>query len=151
MSYQSSCEGFDPDPCLSYSNCTQSDYIGNWTEICCQPEEVKDSRYFMLSVIGGVATVGAVCNFITISTFIYLYCFPERIKKKFCQEFSMIKDPVFFLILNLSICDFLYCVIGLPSYWIIYYYGYFPFSERMCKYFGFFRKLIGDDPNKFKK
>eukprot|EP00092_Neocalanus_flemingeri_P002879 GFUD01003078.1.p1 GENE.GFUD01003078.1~~GFUD01003078.1.p1 ORF type:complete len:322 (+),score=42.73 GFUD01003078.1:112-966(+) len=54
----------------------------------------------------------------------------------------MVSDPVFFLILHLSFCDLLYCLIGLPSYWSVYYYGYYPFSEELCKYFGFFRKLI---------
>ena len=138
------CAGFVPNPCISYTNCTGSSFIPNWTEICCQPQSVKNTRYWMLFVIGAVGSIGTVCNIITISTFIYLYCFPERIKRKFGQEFSMVRDPVFFLILHLSFCDLLYCVIGLPSFWMVYYHGYFPYSEEMCKYFGFFRKLIGN-------
>ena len=141
---QLSCEGFTPHPCYSYKNCTGSEFVSNWTEFCCQPPSVRSSRPLMLFVIVGVGTVGTVCNFITISSFIYLYCFSKRIKKKFGQEFTMIKDPVFFLVLNLSICDFLYCVIGLPSYWSIYYHGYFPYSDGICKPSAFFRKLMSN-------
>ena len=137
------CDGFVPDPCFSYTNCTGSDYVSNWTEFCCQPQAVKNTRIWMLFVIGVVGMVGTVCNIITISTFTYLYCFANRIKRQFNQEFTMTSDPVFFLILHLSLCDLLYCVIGLPSYWSVYFYGYYRYSEMMCKYFGFFRKCLG--------
>eukprot|EP00092_Neocalanus_flemingeri_P046236 GFUD01051994.1.p1 GENE.GFUD01051994.1~~GFUD01051994.1.p1 ORF type:complete len:371 (-),score=35.09 GFUD01051994.1:296-1408(-) len=136
------CDGFAPNPCVSYTNCTGSAFIANWTEVCCQPMAVKNTRYAMLSVIGLVGIVGTVCNIITISTFIYLYFFAERIKKKFGHEFAMVKDPVFFLILHLSFCDLLYCIFGLPSYWIVHYHGYFPYSEEMCKYSAFTRNVL---------
>ena len=98
----------------------------------------------MLSVIGTVGIIGIVCNIITISTFLYLLCFPERIRRKFCQVFSaLVEDPVFFLILHMSCCDLLYCIVGLPSYWSVYYNGYFPYSEAMCKYIAFFRNALG--------
>ena len=108
-----------------------------------QISAVKNTRIWMLFVIGVVGMVGTVCNIITISTFTYLYCFANRIKRQFNQEFTMTSDPVFFLILHLSLCDLLYCVIGLPSYWSVYFYGYYRYSEMMCKYFGFFRKCLG--------
>eukprot|EP00092_Neocalanus_flemingeri_P012153 GFUD01013101.1.p1 GENE.GFUD01013101.1~~GFUD01013101.1.p1 ORF type:complete len:379 (-),score=55.89 GFUD01013101.1:514-1557(-) len=119
-----------------------SGFITNWTEFCCQPLSVRNTRAVMLSVIGIVGIIGTVCNIITISTFLYLYFFPQRIRKQFGQEFAMIKDPVFFLILHLSFCDLLYCIIGLPSYWSVYYYGYYPYSEAMCKYSAFFRNTL---------
>eukprot|EP00092_Neocalanus_flemingeri_P009136 GFUD01009837.1.p1 GENE.GFUD01009837.1~~GFUD01009837.1.p1 ORF type:complete len:404 (+),score=49.92 GFUD01009837.1:222-1433(+) len=136
------CDGFAPNPCISYTNCTGSAFIAGWTDVCCQPMAVKNTRYAMLSVIGLVGIVGTVCNIITISTFIYLYFFAERIKKKFGHEFVMVKDPVFFLILHLSFCDLLYCIFGLPSYWIVHYHGYFPYSEEMCKYSAFTRNVL---------
>ena len=96
----------------------------------------------MLSIIGMVGVVGTFCNILTISTFGYLYFFPVRIKEKFGQEFAMTKDPVFLLILHLSFCDLLYCVSGLPTYWDVYYHGYYPHSHAMCQYSAFFRNTI---------
>ena len=137
------CSGFDPEPSVSYTNCTGSGFISNWTVFCCQPLVAKDWRYPMLSLIGIVGIVGVVCNIITIITFMYLCCFKERIKSKFGHDFSMVEDPVFYLILHLSLCDLFFCTFGLPSYWIIYYHGYFPFSEDICKFSAFFRNIIG--------
>ena len=140
----SNCSGFVPDPCVDYPNCTGSGFIPGWTEQCCQPESVKNTREVMLSVIGVVFIVGTICNVITIITFIYLCCFPERIRRKFGQEFTMlVKDPVFYLIFHLSICDLLCCIFGLPSYWIVHYDGYFPYSQEMCKLSAFVRNVLG--------
>ena len=145
MPTASICEDFQPQPCVSYTNCTMSDFIMNWTEHCCQPEAVKDSRIAMLIVIGFVGIAGTICNILTISSFCYVYFFHSRIKRKFGQEFKMITDdPVFFLILHLSFCDFLYCVFGLPTYWDVYYFGYYPYSEQMCIYAAFFRNTLGN-------
>ena len=139
------CRGFVPQPCFSYTNCTLSGFIHNWTEYCCQPESVRSTRTPMLSVIGFVGITGIVCNMVTIFSFLYLYFFHQRIKTKFGQDFkSITDDPVFFLILNLSVCDLLYCVVGLPSYWDMYYYGYYPYSESMCKYTVFIRDSLGN-------
>jgi hypothetical protein len=140
---QDVCGGFVPQPCFSFTNCTRTGFIANWTEFCCQPVSVKNNRIWMLSMIAGVGIIGTVCNILTIITFLYLYYFPQRIKRKFNQEFTMIQDPVFFLILHLSFCDFLHCVAGLPTFWSVYYNGYFPYSEAVCKYSAFFRNSIG--------
>ena len=137
------CEGFVPQACPSFINCTGSQFIPNWTDVCCQPESVKDTRYWMLSIVGVVGIAGTICNIITISTFVYLYFFSARIKKKFGLEFGLTKDPVFLLILHLSFCDLLYCVSGLPTYWDVYYNGYYPHSHDMCKYTAVFRNTIG--------
>ena len=141
------CTGFFPDPCISYTNCTGSGFVENWTESCCQPQAIRDTRLLYLIVIGCVGIVGTVCNVITVFTFIYLYCFGNRIKRNFNQNFAGItEDPVFFLILHLSICDLFYCIIGLPSHWIVYYNGYFPYYDWMCSYSAFFRHFIGNLP-----
>ena len=136
------CAGFVPDPCISYTNCTGSGFVENWTELCCQPQSIQETKYFYLAVIGCIELVGTICNIITVFTFIYLYWFPERIKIKYNQDFAMTKDPVFLLISHLSFCDLLYCIIGLSSYWSVYYYGFFPYSARLCMYSAFFRYFI---------
>ena len=143
------CSGFVPEPSFSYTNCTGSGFIPNWTEFCCQPLAVRDFQYPMLSLIGVVGIGGVVCNTITILTFIYLCCCKERIRRKFGHDFSMVKDPVFYLILHLSFCDLLFCIFGLPSYWIVYYNGYFPFSDNICKFSAFFRNIIGSSFKSF--
>ena len=139
---QDVCRGFVPQPCISYTNCTMTGFIPNWTEFCCQPTPVKNTRELMLSVLGVVGIIGTICNIIAISTFLYIYFFPQRIRRKFNQEFTMTQDPVFFFILHLSVCDLLHCVIGLPTYWSVYYYGYYPYSMDVCKYMAFFRNSI---------
>ena len=139
------CTGFIPNPSISYTNCTMSWFISNWTECCCQPIVVKNTKFLILSIISILGIIGTVCNIISISSFLYLYSFPERIRIKFGQEFSMLtKDPVFLIILHLSFCNLLYCIGCLPSYWIEYYYGYYPYSQAMCKFSAFFRISIGN-------
>ena len=132
------------DPCISYTNCTGSDFVRNWTEHCCQPGSIRNIKVYILSVIGCVGAIGIICNTINFFTFIYLFCCKKRIKHKFGQDFSMItEDPVVFLILHLGLCDLLYCVIGLPSYWTFFYFGFFPYSERLCTILAFLRYTIG--------
>ena len=106
------CQDFSPEPCETYPECTEDNFISNWTEFCCQPEDVKATREAMLSVIGIVFVSGSICSLFTLSTFIYLSCLPERIQQKFGQEFTMIRDPVFYLIMHLNFSDFLYCIFG---------------------------------------
>ena len=121
-----------------------SNFIENWTDVCCQPESVKSTRTAMLCVIGTVALLGTLCNLFNMSTFSYLLIFKNRIRRKFGQDFSMIvEDPVFYFFFNLSLCDFLYCTTGLPTYWGVYYYGYFPASDVLCRFSAFFRNTVG--------
>ena len=137
------CGNFVPQLCVSYTNCTSTGFIANWTEFCCQPMPVRNASMYMLSIIGIVGIIGTICNIKTIITFLYLYYFPLRIKRKFNQEFTMTQDPAFFLILlHLSLCDFLHCIFGLPTFWIVYYHGYFPYSDAACKYSAFLRNSI---------
>eukprot|EP00092_Neocalanus_flemingeri_P004942 GFUD01005315.1.p2 GENE.GFUD01005315.1~~GFUD01005315.1.p2 ORF type:complete len:111 (+),score=22.25 GFUD01005315.1:46-333(+) len=94
-----------------------SGFISNWTEFCCQPTAVKNTKILMLTVIGSSGIIGTVCNLITITTFLYLYFFPHRIRRKFNQEFTMLtQDPVFLIILHLTFCNLLHCIAGLPTY-----------------------------------
>ena len=113
------CESIDPKHCISFVNCTGSSFIPNWTDRCCQLQSVKDARVWILSIIGIISTVGTKCNILTISTFAYLYFFPQRIRRKFGQEFSMTRDPAFLLILHLSFCDTVWLVYLLIGMYII--------------------------------
>ena len=54
------CLGYVPDPYISYSNCTESEFISNWTELCYQPLALREMLYLILPVIGVVGIVGVV-------------------------------------------------------------------------------------------
>ena len=47
--FAGTCESIPAQTCYSYVNCTGSDFWYNWTDKCCQPLEVKDWRFLMLS------------------------------------------------------------------------------------------------------
>ena len=131
--------------CVSFTNCTQSQFIVSWTEGCCQPKPLQDLRILILFFIGTIGIVGVICNAVTLSTFFYLFICNKRIKLLYNQDFdSITQDPVFFFIFNLLTCDFLYCLIGLYFIWISHFYGYFPHSLEMCKYTAFARYCLGE-------
>ena len=122
------CENFVPQLCISNIS---TGFMSNCTEFCCQPLPVRNASVYMLSIIGIVGIIGTIFNIMTICTFLYLYYFPLRIKRKFNQEFTMTEDPVLFLILHLSLCDLLHCIFGPPTFWIVYYHGHFPYSDGL--------------------
>ena len=80
------CVGFDLDPCVSYTNCTESGFISYWTELCCQPVALRKTHFWMLSVIGVIGVIGIICNSITIITFSYLCCFTEQLRRSFAKS-----------------------------------------------------------------
>ena len=128
---------------VSYTNCTSDAFVPNWTELCCQPEVVKDWQNIYVTAMSFFIILGSLSNMTTILSFLYLLIFFKRIQRIFSQTFSMTKDPVFFLILNLSVCDLLYCTVGLVPHWLVYYYQYFPLSNTLCKYTAVIRTIAG--------
>lgn len=129
--------------CVPFENCTGSHFHPNWTDSdSCQPKVVRDVRELMLTSTGLVCFIGITVNTLTLMTFLYLHIFHDRIKKRFGQDFTMIRDPLVVLLAHLCFCDLLYCFIGLPSYWLVYYYGYWPGSHQSCSYIAFTRDLI---------
>jgi len=137
------CPGISTDQFNSYTNCTGSGEINlTLQRHCCLPSDVRSMGLLYTSFVGIIDITGIVCNIFTIITFGYLCCFTERIKNKYNHYFSMVQDPVFYFILHLSVCDLLFCIFGIPSYWVIYFYGYFPFPENACKISTFVRNII---------
>merc|ERR1712107_300037 len=136
-------EAFAPLQCTAYPNCTSSDYVQGWSEENCIPSSIKNIRLVSLSIIGIVGIVGVIANATVLSSFLYVNIFKERIRKIFGRDrFSYMNEPIFLLICHLSFCDLLYCLIGLPSYWFIYYNGYFPWSHNACKGIAFMSNSI---------
>ena len=133
---------FSRNDAISYTNCTS--YTKNWTDLCCQPQSAKDMRLVAVTTLGIFIIVGIITNLITITTFVYLLMCQKRIEKKFSRRFTITNDPVFFLILNLSFSDFLYFTVGLVSHWLVYFYGYFPMPEAICKGTAMARFILGN-------
>ena len=128
---------------VSYTNCTIDEFDPNWTELCCQRKAVKDLQIINVTMMSFFIMLGSLSNMATIFSFLYLLIFFKRIQRIFSQTFSITKDPVFFLILNLSVCDLIYCTVGLAPHWLVYYYQYFPLSNTLCKYTAVIRTIAG--------
>ena len=107
-----------PQRCFNYENCTGSNYIPNWTENHCVPQSVQEIRDVSLSVIGVVGIIGVAANVIVLSAFLYVISCKTGLSRRFIsREFSYMRQPIFVLICHLSVCDLLYCLVGLSSYW----------------------------------
>merc|ERR1719187_1406114 len=61
---------------------------------------------------------------------------------RYGREFSILQTSQAVLILHLSLCDLLYCVIGFPHFIQVYILGYYPYSSDSCWYLAMFRNLI---------
>ena len=108
---------FKPVKCEVYINCTATDYIPGWSEQCV-PESVKEVKDVSLVVFAIVEIIGIVLNTIVIAAFLYVLTCQRRIRQKFLRdEFTLTRKPLFVLFCHLSICDLLYCIFGLPTYW----------------------------------
>ena len=73
-----------------------------------------------------VFLIGFFGNLVTIATIIFA-------RRNHPQEFTIFSHSSTPLLIHLGICDILYCVVGLPSFAIIFHAGYFPFPELSCK------------------
>ena len=72
-----------------------------------------------------VLTIGGGGNLLTLISVPYAYY-------KYRSSFPHLWNSVTLLMLHLSICDILYIIIGVPTYVVVYIYGYFPYNEWMC-------------------
>ena len=136
------CGPFTPQRSYNYLNCTSSDYVQPWSECCCQPENVKLIGSHMVVIIAVIAIVSIILNIITFTTLCYVNFFYKRIRVKFGREFILLTNPIFLLIRHLNLLDLLYSTVALPTYWLDYYYGYFPLSANTCTLLSFFRKTV---------
>ena len=122
--------------CAPFLNCT-ADLIDSVANIShCQPPAVQNisslmlsstgerrtgavkmTPYFVFVSAGLVCSVGVLVNTLILIMFLYHHICQDRIHRNFGQDFSMTREPMVTLIIHLSICDLLYCLIGLPSYW----------------------------------
>ena len=82
------------------------------------PASVAGFRSLYLPVIGAVEAIGIVANSLVLLSFLYVITCHKRIMRKFGRTRpAFMGQPIFILVCHLSICDLLYCLVGLPSYW----------------------------------
>ena len=60
------------DPFIDYHNCTGSNIIPNFTSNCCQPDEVKNIRTYVLVYLSFLSFVGFTVNIYSVITLTYI-------------------------------------------------------------------------------
>ena len=69
--------------------------------------ETQFWHFFILSVAWLVMVVGCLGNLLTLAAIPY-------VRRRYPAEFSLLQLPVTDLLINLSVCDLVYCGFGLP-------------------------------------
>ena len=121
-----------PNPCVTTERIVNSSTIQN-----CVPNVLKDSRIRNSLILNQflILTIGGGGNLLTLLSVPYVYY-------KYQSSFPYLWNPVTLLMLHLSICDMCYVLIGVPTYVVVYIYGYFPGTEVMCWVLASLRHLV---------
>eukprot|EP00088_Acartia_fossae_P016298 TRINITY_DN1911_c0_g1_i8.p1 TRINITY_DN1911_c0_g1~~TRINITY_DN1911_c0_g1_i8.p1 ORF type:complete len:402 (+),score=22.83 TRINITY_DN1911_c0_g1_i8:484-1689(+) len=82
-----------------------------------------------------VMIIGVFGNLLTLSSVSYCYVKCKR-------DFPGFDNHVYILMLHLSLCDLLYCLVGLPPQIYIYHSEGLPYSAHICKILSSVRNLI---------
>ena len=117
--------------CQSARQCTSdSDYDGLYEEReGCQPEVLREDTTRVLAVLNIflVILIGGGGNLLTLLAI--LHC---RLRHR--ARFGHLWSGTTVLQLHLSLCDLLYCVLGLPVFISVYHHGFLPNSEDFCRF-----------------
>ena len=121
-----------PNPCTTSERIDDSSTIQN-----CVPKVLQDYRIQITLTFNQVLIliIGGGGNLLTLVSVPYAYF-------KYRSMFPYLWNSVTLLMLHLSLCDFLYIVIGVPTYIVVYIYGYFPSTEWMCWLLSSLRHLV---------
>ena len=81
----------------------------NITEVAINTDDFETQfwHFFILSVASLVMVVGTLGNLLTLAAIPYM-------RSRYPAEFSLLQLPVTDLLINLSVCDLVYCGLGLP-------------------------------------
>lgn len=122
--------------CESARNCT-SDVEHEQSRDHCQPESIKKSsiRIPVLINIIAIIIIGGFGNLLTILSIAHA-------RLRYASMFPALWNSTTILMLHLSLCDFLYCTLGLPVFISVYYHGFLPHSETFCRLSSMVRNLI---------
>ena len=114
--------------CKSARNCT-SDAEEGISQAHCQPDSLKKRstkipaiiNIVLIIIVGGM---GNLLTLISISSALIIHR----------ENFPNLWNSTTILMLHLSLCDMLYCTLGLPVFISVYYHGFLPHSETFCRY-----------------
>jgi len=107
--------------CTSITQCTADSRFENSSRKTCLPDILQDSNHRILFSVNIIIimVIGILGNGTTLIAVPYAYF-------RYRDDYVSMWSPVTFLMLHLSFCDLLYATLGLPSFLLIYSYGYFP-------------------------
>jgi len=135
-----------PDFCYSSSFCgsnvSNESLISCTLEISkpCFPEFLEENRFIFITNLIVIMIIGGLGNILNLSSVPYCLI---RYKQELSQEFpSLCLNSVIMLMLHLSFCDLLYCLIGLPPVLMVYMEMGLPYSALACKILANVRNLI---------
>jgi len=122
--------------CVSATNCT-TDVDLKLNRDHCQPDSIKQDAVKVAAIINIIIIiiVGGLGNLLTIISIINAWT-------RYRSLFPSLWNSTTILMLNLSFCDLLYCVLGLPIFISVYYHGFLPHSETFCRYSSMVRNWI---------
>ena len=114
--------------CESASHCT-SDSLSVLDRDSCQPAVLRESstRVLLLLNIISVIDLGGCGNLLTLAAIIHC-----RVRHQ--ARFVHLWTGTTILQLHLSLCDLLYCLLGLPVFISVYHHGFLPNSEAFCRF-----------------
>jgi len=124
---------YDSFPSFPATGCTL-DGFGEDRDHCV-PQIAKDYKLLVISNITLVIIIGGFGNLFNIVAICV-----ARIRHR--QKFEHLWNSITILMVNLSLCDLLYCFLGLPVFISIYYNGYLPQTDSFCWYSAMIRNWI---------
>jgi len=129
------CES-DSLSCVPSTGCTLDGFDGFQEDRDhCVPQIAKDYKVLVISNIILVIIFGGFGNLFNIIA-ICVARFRHR------KKFEHLWNSTTILMLNLSLCDLLFCFLGLPVFISIYYHGYLPQTDLFCWYSAMLRNWI---------
>ena len=111
----------------------------NQSELLDEPLKCININYFkkkfILHLISTILFLGICINLFTLIAIPY-------VRWKYDSEFSILQSPSLVLVLHLSLCNILYCIIGFPHFYQSVKLGYFPLRRPFCFWIALIRNFL---------
>ena len=122
----------------TYATCDWAPRL-NQSELFDEPLKFININYFkkkcILNLISLIMSLGICINFLTLVALPY-------VRWKYDSEFSILRSPPLVLVLHLSLCNLLYCIIGFSHFYQNIAFGYFPLQRSFCFWVALIRNLM---------
>ena len=123
------------------ANFASCDWISslNQSQLFFEPFKVLNlhifTKRYLLVVLSILSSLGVCINLLTLTAIPY-------VRWRYRSEFSILQAPAVLLVLHLSFCNLLYCIIGLPHFFQSIKWGYFPYGRDVCFWMALFRNFL---------